>query len=336
MSAFRCLECGAKDSYEYKEVEREYVGEGYDFTMRVRIPFCKECGAAIVNESLESEIAKKANLKIRESKGIIQQEEILEIISQYDASQKFLSRMLGWGEITLTRYINRNFTPNYENSEKIKSIKNPYVFKHILDDRLEESHNELLKDKAFVKLKNSVMQQIDELEKRKGKVFKVVNWFMSQASEDNRMTGLTLQNLLYFSQGWNYAINNEELFNDECEIRENSVAYGAVYDEFEKFKYKPLPYVEKQVELPEREIKVLQCVKDNYFEVYTPKTLDYIYHLEEESMDVLIEIGDVKRLEKGYLREYYSKIAKKYNVSEENMSNIKVYLCDLLKKQCKV
>lgn len=52
-------------------------------------------------------------------------------------SQKLLSRLLGWGEITLTRYISGGYTPNAPNSEKLKSLKDPYVFQKLVNDNLE-------------------------------------------------------------------------------------------------------------------------------------------------------------------------------------------------------
>lgn len=167
MRVMRCFECGQKDFFELKEIEREYKGNGYHFTMSVKVPFCKKCGAFIKNEEIENEITERANRKIRESLGILHREEIIEILSQYNVSQKFLCKMLGWEETTLTGYINNNFTPNKANSDKLKSIKDPYVLKKILDKRLEESDGKILEEIAFVKLWDSVNYQIEKVKIKK-------------------------------------------------------------------------------------------------------------------------------------------------------------------------
>lgn len=340
MGVFKCFECGEKDFYEFREVEREYVGEGYNFTMKVNIPFCKKCGAPITNENLENEIAEKANKRIRESRGIIQREEILEILSKYNVSQKFLSRMLGWGEITLTRYINKNYTPNLANSEKLKSLNDPYILNQILDEKIEESGESILEDTAFIKLRDNVLKQIEEIEKKEGKIFQVVNWFLAQSTEENRLTHLGLQKLLYFSQAWNYVLNNEWLFSDDCEAWVHGAVYHNVYDEFKKFKYKPLPYVSKKVELSKKEVEVLEYVKKYYFDVYTAKTLEKICHLEEPYKNIRKEYDKYERcetiIEKKHIQDYYVKIAKRYNISKVSISNLKTYLNELLAKECEV
>lgn len=334
MGAMRCFECGQKEFFEFKEVEREYEGEGYHFTMSVEVPFCQKCGAFVRNEEIENEIAERANDKIRESLGILRRTDIMEIVSQYDASQKFLSRMLGWGEITLTRYINNNFTPNKANSEKLKSIKDPYVFKNILDERLDESDGEILKEVAFIRLRDSVNRQIEYIKEQEGKIFQVVNWFLSKASCDNRITHLALQKMLYFSQAWNCVFNNKVLFEENCEAWAHGAVYREVYNKFKGFKYNPLPYVEVETKLPEEEVEVLEFVWKYYFEVYAPKTLEHICHLEmpyklaRENHEELERCENI--IDKSSMKEYYMEVASEYNISRDTKENVRKYLNDLL------
>lgn len=65
-----CIECGSKDDYEFREMIREYEGEGYHFEMLVNVPFCRKCGAPVYIEDVECEIAEKTNRKIREQRNI--------------------------------------------------------------------------------------------------------------------------------------------------------------------------------------------------------------------------------------------------------------------------
>lgn len=337
MGVFRCFECGQKNLYELREVEREYEGDGYHFTMTVKLPFCKNCGAYITSEDIENEIMLEANRKIRESRGIVQREEIIEILSKYDVSQKFLSRILGWGEITLTRYVNNNYTPNKINSDRLRSIKDPYVFKQIIDDKMQEDDERVANDTAYKKLLDRVIFCMEEVEKEEGKIYQIINWFLSQASADNRVTHLALQKLLYFAQGWNYAINGRWLFEDECEAWVHGAVYRDIYEEFKKFKYNPLPRVEKNVNVSDEELIVLDAVKTFYFDVYTPKMLEEICHLETPYKTIRKHYNEnelsCEIIDKELIKEYYLEIAHKYNVSRENMANIRIYLNDLLAKK---
>lgn len=334
MGTLRCFECGQKDSYELKEIEREYEGDGYHFRMMVKVPFCKTCGAFIRDEEIENEIAEKANAKIRESVGILRSVEIIEIVSKYDASQKYLSRMLGWGDITLTRYLSNNFTPNKANSDKLKSIDDPYVFKKLLDEKIEETDGEILEEQAFIRLRNSVNAQIEKEKECERKIYHVINWFLSQATCENRITHLALQKLLYFSQAWNYVFNKKLLFEDDCEAWAHGAVFRDVYDKFKKFKYNPLPYVDTKVNLTKEEIEVLEFVKKYYFDIYTPKTLELICHLESPYKIARKDYGELDRcgevIEKDTIREYYEQIANQYSISRETKGNIKLYLNDLL------
>lgn len=334
MGTMRCFECGQKEFFEFKEIEREYEGNGYHFTMSVNVPFCKKCGAFVRDEETENKIEERANKKIRESLGILHSEEIIEIVSQYNASQKFLSRMLGWGEITLTRYINNNFTPNRANSEKLKSIRDPYVLKRILDDRVEESEGEILKEIAFIKLRDSVNRQIENIKDREGRIFQIVNWFLAKATCENRMTHLALQKMLYFSQAWSNVFSDKLLFDEECEAWAHGAVYRKVYNKFKGFKYNPLPLVDIEVNLPAEEIEILEFVWKYYFEVYAPKTLEHICHLEMPYKLARENCKDLERCEnmidKSAVREYYMEVAQKYNISRDTKDNVRKYLNDIL------
>ena len=161
-----CFNCGTKNEYEMRTVTRQYIGEGYSFSMDIELPFCKKCGALITMEEIEQEIAEKANKNIRERKDIIQKEEIRGIWSKYNVSQKMLSRLLGWGEITLTRYVTGGYTPNAVNSEKLKSLNNPYIFQKMLNDNQIDEHSY-----SFEKLNISVNCRLKEIEEHKGKIY---------------------------------------------------------------------------------------------------------------------------------------------------------------------
>lgn len=324
-----CFKCGTKNDYELRKATRQYEGEGYSFAMEVELPFCKKCGTPVTIEEIEQEIAEKANEKIRESRGIIKKEEIKAILSKYNVSQKMLSRLLGWGEITLTRYISGGYTPNAVNSEKLKSLNNPYVFQMLVNNNSEEEN-----ETSMQKLQVSVNKRLEETEKKEGKIYEVVNWFLSKTTDENPITHLALQKLLYFSQSWDMAWNKKWLFEEDCEAWVHGAVYRSVYEEFKKFKYKPLPRVSKESSLQKEEIEVLQFVLKYYYDVYTAKTLETICHLEEpykiarsgyDEEDSCVEI-----IRKDDIKNYYSQIMKKYDVSKSQPNHVKLYLNDLL------
>lgn len=328
-----CYECGTKDAYELKETIRKYEGDGYQFEMLVNVPFCVQCGAPIYDQNLEKEIAQKANEKIRKQREIITRGEILEILDSYNISQKFLSRLLGWGDITLTRYISGNYTPNIANSNKLKELKNPYVFQ-LLVQNYECEQSEKSEEKSLKKAAVSVLHELNQLKEKRGKIFDVVNWFLAQSSEEAPVTHLALQKLLYFVQSWSIVLLGEPMFYDDCQAWVHGAVYPKVYDVFKRFKYMPLPKVENIFAFQKEELAILEAVKIYYFDIYSAKALEEICHREEPYIEArrgcLQEQSSHNIIDRQQIYLYYNYLAQRYHVTLEDMSNIKIYLNKLL------
>lgn len=329
-----CIECGAKNTYELKSVIREYEGNGYHFEMLVNIPFCEICGAPIYDEEIEREIAEKANKKIREQTNIITREEILEILELYNVSQKLLSKLLGWGEITLTRYIGGNYTPNSYNSDRLKELRNPYIFQMLLQNFCEEAGEGEKEKKALKKAESSVAYQLNNLKETHGKIFDVVNWFLARSSEEAPITHLALQKLLYFVQSWSTVLLGEEMFDDNCQAWVHGAVYPKVYEYFKKFKYMPLPQIAEITEFKENEVKVLEAVKKYYFDIYSAKALEEICHRESPYIKARegYREGELcnTMIDKQHIAVYYNLISQEYNINLSNLSNIKRYLNNII------
>ena len=330
MAKYRCFQCG-NDSGNWKFYKsiREYKGVGYCFELNVETPYCEKCGSPIYDKEIEQAIREEANKIIREQTGIISKEEILELVDYYGVSQKYLSKVLGWGEITLPRYIKGSYSPNIENSNKLKSIRNPYILLKIATENREINDNE-----SKEKLLRNIYQQITNLEKKRGKLFKVVDWFLNNISDDEIITHLALQKSLYFVQAWNYIFNGKWMFTEDCEAWVHGAVYREVFDEFKSFKYSRLPKLVTDITLDKDEIETLRFVKENYLDVYSAKTLEKICHLElpfKQSRGVLEESARSEYvISKDLIANYYKKISDKYEIGNGNRLNVQVYLNDLL------
>lgn len=330
MGTCRCFECGNNSgNWVLKKSTREYKGDGYHFTLEVETPYCEKCGSPIYDKEREQKIREEANKIIREQTGIISKEEILELVDYYSVSQKYLSKVLGWGEITLPRYIKGSYSPNIENSRKLKSIRNPYILLKMLEENADDRENPL-----WGKLFRNINQRIVNQENEKGKLFKVVDWFLNNTSEEDGITHLELQKALYFAQSWNYIFYKNWLFKEECEAWVHGAVYRSVFDEFKSFKYSRLPRLSTNTSLNSEEIQVLSFVKENYLDIYSAKTLEKICHLEDPYINTRSGLNENARSEsiisKKAIAMYYKKISEKYGISSRNTTNIHNYLNELL------
>ena len=318
-----------------RKATRKYQGEGYSFELEVEVPVCPKCGRSLTCESIEEKIAEKANAIIRQEKDIITKEGIIEILDKYNTSQKFLSKLLGWGDITLTRYITGNYTPNQENSAKLKSLLNPYVFQNLLNEKCIETNEAIKEEKSFAKAQSKLNNEFQKVEQDNKKIFSVINWFLAQSSEELPITHLALEKLLYFVQSWSVALNGEWMFEDDCQAWVHGAVYPQVYEQFKCFGYRPLPKVSSKVNLSQDDIKILELVKKYYYDVYNARTLENICHLEEPYKQArkgyLEEQPCHEIIEKTCIKNYYNTIAKKYNITLQDTSGVKAYLNEVLR-----
>lgn len=106
-----CEEC-RKDvvySVESTSMIRELKGEEYSFIGLKAV--CTECDSEVYVGEMEDINLKTLYDAYRQKNGIISLEEILEIPKKYNTGKRPLSLLLGWGELTFSRYCDGYILP---------------------------------------------------------------------------------------------------------------------------------------------------------------------------------------------------------------------------------
>jgi putative zinc finger/helix-turn-helix YgiT family protein len=106
---------------EYTEatpgVEKEvYNVRGEPIEIEAEIIICQKCGMKIFDEERDSQNIGKAYSAYRTKHNLLLPEEIRLIREKYGLSQRALSRLLDWGEITVHRYENGAIQDNVHNN----------------------------------------------------------------------------------------------------------------------------------------------------------------------------------------------------------------------------
>lgn len=141
-----CSQCDDFVTYEVEEKkEKHNILNQEEIEIEARIAVCEECGSELFNEELEKENQNKAFNKYREKKNILSIEEIKDIRDKYNLTQKEMSRLLGWGDITYHRYEN-GCLPDETHNNQLKLISHPSNVKILLKDDPEKLSKETIKE----------------------------------------------------------------------------------------------------------------------------------------------------------------------------------------------
>jgi uncharacterized phage-associated protein len=87
---------------------------------------------------------------------------------------------------------------------------------------------------------------------------------LSQPEIGDTVSNLKLQKLLYYAQGFNLAINNKPLFEENLIAWEHGPVVKEVYDIYSKHSSNSIPVPEEEVKLSGPEIELI----DNVWKVY--------------------------------------------------------------------
>lgn len=116
MSRVLCPNCE-----EYTEatlgIEKEvYSVRGEPIEIEAEVAICQKCSEKVFDEERDSRNLEKAYSQYRENHGLLSPDEIRTTREKYGLSQRALSRLLGWGEITIHRYENGAVQDNAHDS----------------------------------------------------------------------------------------------------------------------------------------------------------------------------------------------------------------------------
>jgi putative zinc finger/helix-turn-helix YgiT family protein len=122
-----CPECRKDVDYQIKELVEKKEVRGLEFEYTAERAYCNECKSEIFIPELHDKNLKKIDAAYREKAGVIKVSEIKEIVEQYNTGKRPLSLLLGWGETTLTRYLDGDI-PSKSYSETLKKVKSDYNY----------------------------------------------------------------------------------------------------------------------------------------------------------------------------------------------------------------
>ena len=325
-----CIECRRETEYllQKKDIVRNIRDKDYTFGITVAV--CADCGGEMNIPGLIDKNIQEIDEQYRAAEGLVSIDDIEKLMKIYKIGKAPLSLVLGFGEVTISRYLEGQM-PSKEYSDIIKAVLSSpaYMKKKLVENRKK------LTDAAYRKA-FAAAENIGCLFSVSDKMLRAIAYIFEKMEE---VTPLMLQKLLYFIQGIYSALYGKPIFEEDCRAWVHGPVYPEVYDLFRDFKYNPIDdarfaLVEgKEDALTGDEKRVIDLVV-NTFGMYSGKVLEKITHNEIPWKEARKGYGDGipsgVLLQKERIMNYYILIKQKYAIDSED--GLRTYIYDMLDK----
>lgn len=312
-----CIECRKETTYQIRRVPYKKVIKDKEYTFQIFEAVCDECGEPVNIHGLMDLNAQEVDRQYRAKEGVVTIKDITNLLNLYNIGKAPLSLALGFGEITITRYLTGQ-VPSKEYSDIIQhALESPVYMSEKLDENVDK-----IGETAYKKASKAI-KELEPLTSLSEKMLLTISYVFKKAGE---VTPLALQKILYYIQGMHMVQFGAELFEEDCEAWAHGPVYRRVYEAFRSFKYNPIDDTRFAVvqnrfsELPDHEKRVIDLVVST-FGMYSGKTLERITHKEtpwvEARGNCLPEEHSDQVISKEAIKRYFTKVAKQYNMRTE-------------------
>lgn len=325
-----CIGCRKETGYflQKKEIVKNIRDKKYTFGITTAI--CIECGEEMSIPGLIDKNVQEIDEQYRGVEGIVSIEDIEKLMKLYKIGKAPLSLALGFGEVTIPRYLEGQ-VPSKEYSDVMKTalVSPAYMKEKLLENRGK------ITDAAYKKAM-AAADSLESLFSVSEKMLRVIAYVFEKLEE---VTPLMLQKLLYFIQGVYSALYGRPLFAEDCRAWVHGPVYPEVYDLFRDFKYNPIDDARFALlegtsdVLTDDEKKSIDLVV-NTFGMYGGKVLEKITHNEnpwrEARKGYGYSIPSNELLPKESIMKYYMAVNKMYGIDRED--GLQTYIHDMLDK----
>jgi putative zinc finger/helix-turn-helix YgiT family protein len=312
-------------SVEKEMITQPFKGEDVEFANAVAR--CDSCGSEVFVAELHDSNLVSLYDAYRLKNGIIAADRIREIPGRYAIGKRPLSLLMGWGELTFTRYCDGDM-PSKQYADILKRLYDePEYFLSVL-----EENKGVLSPATYRKSKAAVQSLLGVQRESETKLVRTVKYILSQCDD---ITNLALQKSLYYVQGFYFAFHNSFIFEDDCEAWVHGPVYREIYNRYSNYGFDSIGgesgYGDYSFTADE---KVLIDSVINYFCCYSGKTLERFTHVETPWLqtrgDLSPDASSDRVIDKDLIGSYFAAVQNKHNMLTP--ADIKVYATEMFEK----
>lgn len=272
-----CTECRKPVSYHLQKKTVTRCIHGKEHTFQLTEAVCDECGSEMNLPGLLDTNALETDEQYRSAEHILSVREIKTLMRLYNLGKAPLSLAMGFGEVTIARYLEGQI-PSQEYSDRMrKALASPDFMKSLL-----EENRDKLKPAAWRKGMESV-RQLEGIASLSPPLRQSIAEVLSRLGE---VTPLLMQKLLYYIQGLSLALHDQPVFPEPCQAWIHGPVYPGVYQVFRYFSFNPIDddrfaiLRETENTLTEEQKALIHLVTDT-FGLYGGKVLESVTHSED-------------------------------------------------------
>lgn len=317
MNITYCANCKKNVKYKIIDVEYEYEDEEVKLKYKGKKAICCYCKEEILIDEVEDYNQTQFEEEYRKKNEIITKEEIGQILEKYNIGKRPLSLLLGFGEITITRYL-ADYIPSKKNSILLKRILNePEIYYSFL-----MTNKGNISDLAFKKSLKVILKLLDEENIEDDKIYEVSTYIISQL--DVTLKGL--QKILYYIQLFSFEFLNFSPFSSCCKKWIHGPVFGKIYYQYKGYGFNVITNDKECKFTLDKDLLEICDAVIKYFGCYSADVLEKFTHMERP----WIETADNKIIEKSLIKEYAFEICDEHNINL--ISDIGKYSDHMFKK----
>ena len=320
-----CEECRNDVEFTTASVPMTGTIKGKEYHYTGTEARCADCGNLVFVPEISDDNLRSLYNVFREENGIVSLDVICAIPEKYDIGKRPLSLLLGWGELTFSRYCDGDI-PTRQYSDILQRIYNEPQF---YSELLEANKTNLKSQRTYEKTRRAVDALLSVDAPSNSKINTVIQYLLYQCED---ITPLALQKALYYIQGFHFAFYRTFLFSEDCQAWTHGPVYRDIYFRYRDYRFDP---IEKTTTFDTSvfsasEKAICDSVINNLC-CYSGKILERFTHNEAPWLTTRGDLPDSapsdRIIEKSVIGAYFDAVKAKYNMV--NPRDIKDYAQDM-------
>ena len=323
-----CEECRNDVEYTTASVPMTGTIKGEEYHYTGTEARCADCGNLVFVPEISDDNLRSLYNVFREENGIVSLDVICAIPEKYDIGKRPLSLLLGWGELTFSRYCDGDI-PTRQYSDILQRIYNEPQF---YSELLEANKANLKSQRTYEKTRRAVDALLSVDAPSNSKINTVIQYLLYQCED---ITPLALQKALYYIQGFHFAFYRTFLFSEDCQAWTHGPVYRDIYFRYRDYRFDP---IEKTTTFDTSVFSASEkAICDSVINsicCYSGKILERFTHNEAPWLTTRGDLPDSapsdRIIEKSVIGAYFDAVKAKYNMV--NPRDIKDYAQDMFQQ----